>query len=128
MDEKPIPEMRTARVWSWLLFGAVSVYAAWALLRICVTQPNLKDVYADLGTTPPVITLMVSHAAYALTIPVLMLAGLVVHWRTRDRIASLAVNGILLVLVMLLLDIHLFGMFQPLGWLIDTMQSTGKPS
>jgi hypothetical protein len=127
MDEKPLSETRTARVWSWLLFGAVSIFAAWALLRMYVTKLGLMEAYAELDAMLPGITLLVMNAIYPLMVPVVMLAGFVAHWRIRDRFAALAVNGILLVLVMLLLDIHRFGMHQPLVCLIDSMQATGNP-
>jgi cytochrome bd-type quinol oxidase subunit 2 len=127
MDEKPVAETQVARRSSWILFAAVAIYAAWAVYRIYHQKYSFTKTFEDLKISLPFVTTLVTHAAYPLAIPVVILAGFVANWRIRDRSAALVLNGVLLVLVMLLLDIYLFGITEPFTNLMDSLQGPGKP-
>jgi hypothetical protein len=126
METAPNAETRAARLCSRNLFAAVSIYAVWAVFRIYHTRDNFLYVYDDMKLTPPLITTIVTHACYPLTIPLVMLAGFLAQRRIRDPYTALALNGILLVFVLILLDAYLCGIWDPFISIMESLQS-GKP-
>ena len=114
-------ESRVARICSIIV---LSVAVAWsAILTFCVFYqlPKFRDMFVDMGVQLPFMTQIALSHTFALGLPMFAFLSILKEILIENRTATLIMNGVYLLLVMLFQGFYLVALFLPLITLMQKM-------
>lgn len=117
-------ETRAARVSSIVALVIAVSYSTYAFLFMQLQIPRFMKWFADFNATLPMITRVVASPFFVYSLPVVIVAAVIKGFVVKNRLVTLVLNGIVILIAMTEVALLHAGLFAPM---MSAMSAIGEP-